>query len=202
MGAGHAQSRYREPYDLPLLSKLFFNTGDLSDGDTAPGEVVENESSMYDILLTTLKSCNNTPPDVYKKRRREEEEEVEEGEEEEGRSDFKEEDDSISPCVSEEEDFCGEGTGNEFSRSHVIESKLHETSTVSIVDNNEDAESEDDVEESDTDQEQNLGVDAQTIVKASLSTSSFHEHLSYKLSEEEVDNLSNKKWEYKWDVPA
>ncbi|KDP40410.1 hypothetical protein JCGZ_03760 [Jatropha curcas] len=137
-----------------------------------------------------------------KNRRREEEEEVEEGEEEEGRSDFKEEDDSISPCVSEEEDFCGEGTGNEFSRSHVIESKLRETSTGSIVDNNEDAESEDDVEESDTDQEQNLGVDAQTIVKASLSTSSFHEHLSYKLSEEEVDNLSNKKWEYKWDVPA
>ncbi|EEF42005.1 conserved hypothetical protein [Ricinus communis] len=31
---------------------------------------------------------------------------------------------------------------------------------------------------------------------------SFHVHLGSNLSEEEVQNLSNKKWEYKWEVPA
>ncbi|KAF2309658.1 hypothetical protein GH714_004486 [Hevea brasiliensis] len=89
---------------------------------------------------------------------------------------------------------------------------------ISIVDKSEDAESEDDHEASDADQENNLGVNIETDVKASCLQDilcvqiyafvewwlhvSFHDHLGQKISEGEIENLSNKKWEYKWEVPA
>lgn len=161
----------------------------------APVELIQKESSMYDNLLMTLRSCNKSLLEACKKRKREEEEGVSDSEEEE---EEQEDNDSGALSVSNEKDSDEEGTDNE--RSHVLDSKLQEPSTISIK--NEDAESEDDEEASDLDQENSLGVNSKTVVKASVPTSSFLEHLGQKVSEGESDNLSNKKWEYKWEVPA
>ncbi|WCJ42251.1 hypothetical protein M5689_023071 [Euphorbia peplus] len=154
---------------------------DLSEGQyRADSQVVQKESSVYDNLLMTLQSCNKSIANAYKKRKRDEA----------GRSDSEEDD---TGSLSEEEDASEEGTDSELLRSDEVDTILQEQSD---KDGNEDAESEDEKEASDVDDEDNLGIDAHK------STSSFYKHLGYTISEEEVQNLSNKKWEYKWEIPA
>ncbi|XP_065849827.1 protein NUCLEOLAR FACTOR 1 isoform X2 [Euphorbia lathyris] len=155
---------------------------DFSEGESgaADSEVAQKESSTYDNLLMTLQSCNKSIANAYKKRKRDEA----------GRSDSEEDD---TGSLSEEEDASEEDTDDEFLRSDEVDNKLQEQSSRDRI---EDAESEDEKEASDIDEEHNLGVNAQK------STSSFYKHLGYILSEEEVQNLSKKKWEYKWEVPA
>ncbi|GMI92900.1 nucleolar factor 1 [Hibiscus trionum] len=56
---------------------------------------------------------------------------------------------------------------------------------------------EDDLETSDTDEDDDL-----TPRNPTVASSSFAKHVEYKLSEEETDDLSKKKWKYTWEVPA
>ncbi|KAJ0095949.1 hypothetical protein Patl1_17055 [Pistacia atlantica] len=51
-------------------------------------------------------------------------------------------------------------------------------------------------------EEHGLGVGGQSSVEASTYASSYNEHFGYNLTKAEVDNLSDKKLKYKWEVPA
>ncbi|KAH1067897.1 hypothetical protein J1N35_032884 [Gossypium stocksii] len=62
----------------------------------------------------------------------------------------------------------------------------------------EDAETEDDLETSGPDEDDDLTVRCPSTV----ATSSFTKHVEYKLSKVEADDLSKKKWKYTWEVPA
>ena len=53
-----------------------------------------------------------------------------------------------------------------------------------------------------TDQMHDLDVDDQSAVGASENTSSFTSHVGHKLSKEELDNLTRRKWKYNWEMPA
>lgn len=56
-----------------------------------------------------------------------------------------------------------------------------------------------DSEASDTDEEYDVRVNGQPVEEPSTNTSTFHNHLRYKLSEEEANKLLEKKWNYKWE---
>uniref|UniRef100_A0A5B7BL58 Putative U3 small nucleolar RNA-associated protein 25 n=1 Tax=Davidia involucrata TaxID=16924 RepID=A0A5B7BL58_DAVIN len=174
-------------------------SGDSSDSEepstvASEEEVVYKEPSMYDNLLKTLGSGSESLANAYKRRQREEE----------GKSDTEEDADSVSESLSmsEEEDDGEEGTGSESPRSHAMGSNLQGYGLVGVMEQNEDAGTDDDDEASDTDEEHDLKANGQTITEALVSTSSFNDHLGYKISKGEVDNLSKKKWKYKWEVPA
>ncbi|TYJ31964.1 hypothetical protein E1A91_A05G003800v1 [Gossypium mustelinum] len=62
----------------------------------------------------------------------------------------------------------------------------------------EDAETEDDLETSGTDEDDDLTVRGPSTV----ATSTFTKHIEYKLSKIEADDLPKKKWKYTWEVPA
>ncbi|XP_050228511.1 protein NUCLEOLAR FACTOR 1 [Mercurialis annua] len=126
----------------------------------------------------TLQPCNKTLPNTYNKRQREE-----------AKSDS-EEYDSRSDNAGED------GTNRKFLRRHPRESKDQKFSMTSIKANDASSDSEDDPGASDTDQEHGIGVNTQKFI------SPFHKHLDCNLSEAEVQNLSKKKWEYKWELPA
>ncbi|KAJ4826898.1 hypothetical protein Tsubulata_010085 [Turnera subulata] len=113
------------------------------------------------------------PADVFRKRQRQRD----------GESDAEEDELEISETtsLSGEEDSGKEG---------------------GIVNDIEAVELDDDQLASETDQEQKLVMNVQSTVEASISNSSFHAHLGQNLSEEEIESLSQKKWKYKWDVPA
>ncbi|XP_024934959.2 protein NUCLEOLAR FACTOR 1 isoform X2 [Ziziphus jujuba] len=94
---------------------------------------------------------------------------------EEGKSDSEEDEDNgdVSSSMSEEVDEVEEG-----------------------------AETEQDKETSDLDEEHDSGTDDEATAEASVDGSSFHMHLEHGISEIEADNLSKKKWKYKWELPA
>ena len=168
----------------PSPSSSGESSDEQSSGVASEEEVVYKEPSMYDNLLFTLGTGSESLANAYKRRRRDEE----------GRSDSEEDINggSESLTVSEEEDN-EEGTDNESARGHASESTMEQS---------EDAEIEDDNEASDTDQMHDLDVDDQSAVGASESTSSFTSHVGHKLSKEEVDNLTRRKWKYNWEMPA
>ncbi|CAN0892507.1 ATP-dependent RNA helicase DEAH13 [Linum grandiflorum] len=83
------------------------------------------------------------------------------------------------------------------SDSHPISNKEY----WSDDDLNEIVEYGNDLESVAVDEERNLGVDALSAVEDSLQRSSFHLHLENELSQDEVENLSKKKWKYSWEVP-
>ncbi|KAK8540624.1 hypothetical protein V6N13_026943 [Hibiscus sabdariffa] len=56
---------------------------------------------------------------------------------------------------------------------------------------------EDDLETSDTDEDDDLILRSPTVA-----SSSFTKHVEYKLTEEESNDLPKKKWKYTWEVPA
>ncbi|KAJ4711566.1 U3 small nucleolar RNA-associated protein 25-like [Melia azedarach] len=157
-------------------------------------EVIYKEPSVYDNLLMKLGRSSESVADAYKMRQRQEE----------GRSDSEEDEvDGFEPAsvLEQEDDDSDEGTDNE-PGSHAIEGTLQEPGTVGSEEQNEDAETDSDCEASDTNEEHGLGVNGQSSLKALAHASSFNEHFGYKLSKEEVDNLSKKKGKYKWEVPA
>ncbi|KAK2636941.1 hypothetical protein Ddye_031733 [Dipteronia dyeriana] len=172
-------------------------SGDSTDQESsgvAPDEVVYKEPTVYDNLLTKLGTSSKSLANVYKMRQRQEE----------GRSESEEDevDGSESLSVSEQDNDDDDGTDNEYPESLTMESRLQEDGMVSIEEQSEDAEIEVDSEASDTDEENGLGVNDQSSVKASSRASSFNEHFGYNLSKNEVDDLSKKKWKYEWEVPA
>ncbi|XP_022879433.1 digestive organ expansion factor homolog isoform X2 [Olea europaea var. sylvestris] len=54
----------------------------------------------------------------------------------------------------------------------------------------------------DTDEESDVRMSGQSISEASVITSTFANHLDYKLSKEEIDHLLIRKWSYSWKMPA
>ncbi|CAN1731734.1 Protein NUCLEOLAR FACTOR 1 [Linum perenne] len=67
---------------------------------------------------------------------------------------------------------------------------------------NEIVETGNDLESVGFEEERNSDVDTHSTVEASLQKSSFLLHLENELSQEEVENLSGKKWKYRWEVPS
>ncbi|XAR60244.1 hypothetical protein NMG60_11033522 [Bertholletia excelsa] len=159
--------------------------------------VIYKEPTVYDNLLQTLGSNCASLNNAYKRRQRQEE----------GKSDTDEEVESEleSYSASEEEDGSEEGekcrTDMESTGSLKMKSNAQGSSLMGVVEHSEDARSDDD-EAYETDDETDFRINDKSVPEASVSGSSFSDHLSYKLSEVEVDNLSKRKWKYKWEVPA
>ncbi|KAH7544699.1 hypothetical protein FEM48_Zijuj01G0013400 [Ziziphus jujuba var. spinosa] len=141
-------------------------------------EPYEGESA-YNKLLMMLGSSNKSVADACKKRQRQEE----------GKSDSEEDEDNgdVSSSMSEEVDEVEE---------------VQEHDMADIEDMHEGAETEQDKETSDLDEEHDSGTDDEATAEASVDGSSFHMHLEHGISEIEADNLSKKKWKYKWELPA
>ncbi|KAJ4957649.1 hypothetical protein NE237_024760 [Protea cynaroides] len=152
---------------------------------------VYKEPSMYDNLLLTLGKGSDSLADVCRRRKQEEE----------GRSDTDEEEDggSESSGASGEQD---NGSDSESTSSHAEGTELLEPTEGDFMDQSEEAGVEDDEEASDMDQEHDMEVNGRTSIDASESLSSFNDHLGHKLSEVEVNDLTKKKWKFKWEVPA
>ncbi|XP_030930139.1 U3 small nucleolar RNA-associated protein 25 isoform X2 [Quercus lobata] len=172
-----ARTRTRSPSPSPSGEA----SEEQSSGAASEEEVIHREASMYDKLLMSLRSCSKSVDTAYKKRQRQEE----------GKSDSEvdEEDGFESFSVSVEDDKEDEST-------------IQQPDMVDPGEQSEDAETEDDHEASDTDQEHDIRANGQTSTDGSECMSSFNLHLEHKLSKEEVDNMSTKKWKYKWEVPV
>ncbi|KAM7477704.1 hypothetical protein LguiA_025917 [Lonicera macranthoides] len=162
-----------------------------SEGEAEEEIVVYKEPSMYDNLLKTLGSGSESLANVYKRRQREEE----------GKSDTDEDADigSESLSASEEED---DGSDNENPESPSEGSYLRDSGSASITELKEDEGSDDDDRASDMDEEHDLRVNGVITDEDSVSTSSFNDHLGYKLSKGEADNILKRKLKYKWELPA
>ncbi|KAK6923621.1 U3 small nucleolar RNA-associated protein 25 [Dillenia turbinata] len=157
-------------------------------GASSEEEVVPKEPSVYNNLLRTLGSGSDQLANAYRKRRREEE----------GKSDSEEEDtddgkESLSPS---EEGDVDEEVNNEAGTNHPMGSKPEDSYAAGSVEHSEDGEFGDDDEDSDVDQQIEVTADPSNQV------SSFSAHLGHQLSKEDVDNLMQRRWKYKWEEPA
>ncbi|KAG5566394.1 hypothetical protein RHGRI_002094 [Rhododendron griersonianum] len=164
-------------------------------------EVAYREPTMYDHLLKTL-SGSKSFAKAYKKRQREEE----------GKSDTEEDSGSEleSFSASEEEDDSNEGS---------LDLKSNPQGS-DLVGEHSDNVGDEDEGCSDIDEARDLEVNGHSALEVYVSIcgdsrklsykvylwfsscSSFSDHLGYKLSETECDNLSKRKWKYKWEIPA
>ncbi|OVA17570.1 Digestive organ expansion factor [Macleaya cordata] len=160
--------------------------------------VVHKEPSMYDNLLRTLGSSSDSFANFYKRRQREEEGKSDTEEDEDGHSTSS----SLSEGENESDEEGSESSDNVSDRSNSMEADLQKPTQSDLMEQSEEDETENDDETSDTDQEDDLEVKGQIDVDASKITSSFNDHLGHKLSKAEVDDLSKKKWKFKWEVPA
>ncbi|KAL6553242.1 hypothetical protein OROGR_007084 [Orobanche gracilis] len=66
----------------------------------------------------------------------------------------------------------------------------------------EDAGADDAATVSETDDENDLGVNDQSLSERDVILSTFDNHLSYKLASTDIDHLSKRKWRYTWMMPA
>ncbi|KAK6235860.1 hypothetical protein SCA6_011197 [Theobroma cacao] len=150
-----------------------------SSGEESSGGAYEEmsykEPTMYDKLLTKLRSSNKSVVVAYQRRQ------VAEDDETDGTESF---------SISEQEN-SDEETDNDSLR-------MQEPDVVGTEEQTEDAETEDDLEASDTDQDDDLSVCGPSAVAAS----SFSKHVEYNLSKTEAEDLSKKKWKYTWEVSA
>ncbi|KAH7671676.1 U3 small nucleolar RNA-associated protein 25 [Dioscorea alata] len=150
---------------------------------------VYREPSMYDNLLKALGSGSDKLAKLYMRRQREqeglsdddddEEEEQEEEEDEDGGPD--------SAGVSDKED---DHEGYEITGPEPAN-----------VDHGEEAASEDEEESYDGHDADDDKHNCDTANKTK-DTSSFQLHLTRTLKSEEVDDLTKKKWKFKWEMPA
>ncbi|XWS70966.1 hypothetical protein CRYUN_Cryun03dG0096200 [Craigia yunnanensis] len=157
---------------LPTLSGE--SSGEESSGG-ASEEMNYKEPSMYDKLLTKLKSSNKSIADAYRRRKVEEDDET---------------DGTESLNVSDEE--------NDYEETDNDSLGIQEHDMDGTEEQTEDAETEDDLEISNTDQDEDLSV----CGPPSVATSSFSKHVVYKLSKVDAEDLSKKRWKYTWEVPA
>ncbi|KAL4564389.1 hypothetical protein LXL04_028453 [Taraxacum kok-saghyz] len=162
---------------------------DIASEDEQEEVPVYKEPSMYDNLLKTLGSASESFADAYKRRQRAEE----------GKSDTDEDEDNDSESLSvseeEEDETESESAGGDSDQNVLEGSSLGEAKE----------HSEDDADEAfDTDEEEKeeLTVDDQVIAKDLETSSSFSDHLGYKLLKEEIESLSGKKGKYKYEVDA
>ncbi|XWS73281.1 hypothetical protein CRYUN_Cryun02cG0114500 [Craigia yunnanensis] len=149
------------------------SSGEESSGG-ASEEMSYKEPSMYDKLLMKLKSSNKSIADAYQRRKVAEDDET---------------DGIESLTVSDEE--------NGYEETH-DSLGMQEPDMVGTEEQTEDAETEDDLKTSNTDQDEDLSVCGPSAV----ATSSFSKHVEYKLSKVEAEDLSKKRWKYTWEVPA
>ncbi|KAF7153893.1 hypothetical protein RHSIM_Rhsim01G0197100 [Rhododendron simsii] len=165
----------------------------------AEEEVAYREPTMYDHLLKTL-SGSESFAKAYKKRQREEE----------GKSDTEEDSGSEleSFSASEEEDDSNEGTDKESPGSLDLKSNPQGSG---LVGEHSDKVGDEDEGCSEIDEARDLEVNGRSALEVSvrymfryvgIQESSFSDHLGHKLSETECDNLSKRKWKYKWEIPA
>ncbi|PIA60451.1 hypothetical protein AQUCO_00300155v1 [Aquilegia coerulea] len=176
-------------------------SGDSSEEVLPSGNVVHEparvykEPSMYENLLMTLGSGNDTFANVYRRRQREEE----------GRSDTEDEDEgSESPIVSGDEDDSEEGPDNESNWDPSTRTDLQEPTQATVL-QSDDAESEHEDEPFDTDQEDGIDGNGQrrhSVDISLMSISSFNIHLGHVFKQAEADDLAKQKQKFKWEVPA
>ncbi|CAN8312404.1 unnamed protein product [Cochlearia groenlandica] len=148
--------------------------------------IVYREPTTYDNLLASLGSSNKVVAVMNKRRQREEE----------GKSDTEGDDDG------EEEEEEEENSGSEDQISVDGEDDEQEGNSVDHSEKSDNHDEEEDSEDYETDEEHELTTDGQSFVDGSLSTSAFNEHLSHKLSSEEVETLPKGNWKFKWEAPA
>ncbi|KAH7842911.1 hypothetical protein Vadar_010508 [Vaccinium darrowii] len=153
-------------------------------------EIAYKEPSMYDHLLKTL-SGSESFTKAYKKRQREEQ----------GKSDSEEDlwSGLESFSASEEEDDSNAGTDKESPRSLDMNSNPRGSD---LVGEHSESIGDEDEGSSESDEARDLEVNGQSALEASVSMSSFNDHYGYKITETEFDNLSKRKWKYKWEMPA
>ncbi|XP_057508744.1 protein NUCLEOLAR FACTOR 1 isoform X2 [Actinidia eriantha] len=150
--------------------------------------IAYKEPTTYDNLLKTL-SGKESFANLYKRRQREEE----------GKSDTEEDAGLEYFSTSEEDDDSREGTDKESPGSVGMRTNPQDSGWSSVIEKSEEIAIDDD-EDSEPDEDLDLEVNCQSAPEASVS--SFSDHLGYKLSKTEVDNLSKRKWKYKWEMPA
>ncbi|XP_004296470.1 PREDICTED: digestive organ expansion factor homolog [Fragaria vesca subsp. vesca] len=176
-----------------------------ANGVASEEEIVYKETSMYDKLLMALGSSSKAVAAAYKQRKKQEEGKSDSDSEEEVVDDEDEEAESSSGL--EDIDDGEEGGDNEFPMKGKLkdlateDAKTEDDEDTSTSDDQVTSDS-DDKESSDSDIEQNLEIHSQSTIDAPICLSSFGIQLEHKLTEAEVENLSKKKWRYKWDAPA
>ncbi|KAL2503275.1 Digestive organ expansion factor [Forsythia ovata] len=193
------RNRFADEEKFTPSSSHSDESGDLSEDhmDIASEEeevekVVYREPSMYENLLKTLGSRNETVANALRRRQIEEE----------GRSGTDEDlDGDIESSNESDEQHDGSGNDKKSPRSKASAKGLKESELVDGMELTEDVGTDDDGL-SDTDEESDLRVNGQSISEASVITSTFANHLDYRLSKEEIDHLMSRKWSYSWKMPA
>ncbi|KAK9068656.1 hypothetical protein SSX86_012771 [Deinandra increscens subsp. villosa] len=180
--------RPSSPSDSATSSEEHSNVASESEQEEV---AVYKEPTMYDNLLKTLGSASESIADAYKRRQR-----AEEGKND---SDEDEENDLESVSGSEEDEDVSEN-GSE--SGDLDPDDLQGASLAAMEEHSDDEDEDEDDEASDIDGEEEMTVNGHSIAKESESSSSFSDHLGYKLSKEDVENLSTNKGKYKWGVDA
>lgn len=156
-------------------------------------EAIYKEPSAYNNLLVTLGSSGKYFSDAYRRRQREEE----------GKSDSEESDyddsDSLSGSGLNDSE---RGSDDESPKIDARGSILEKFGVVGAGEEGEDAEMENDQGTSESEQEHELDVHSNAAVEASGCVSSYAMHLGHQISKGEIDELSEKRWKYKWEVSA
>ncbi|XP_071737104.1 protein NUCLEOLAR FACTOR 1 [Rutidosis leptorrhynchoides] len=170
------------PSDSGVLSE---EQSDIASEEEQEEVAIHKEPSMYDNLLKTLGSANESIADAYKWRKRAEE----------GKSDTDEDkENDMGSLGDSEEDEDESESGSECGDL--------DPSDLSMGKPSDDADGDDDDDEtSDMDGDEVTENDHSVSIE-SESSSSFSTHLNYKLSKEEIESLSTKKGKYKWEVVA
>ncbi|ESQ50816.1 hypothetical protein EUTSA_v10023137mg [Eutrema salsugineum] len=156
---------------------------------------IYREPTTYNNLLASLGLSNKVVADMNKRRQREEE----------GKSDTEGDDDDDEE--EERDDMVVQTIGdlNHTSCKGADQENLGDhTENTEKEKNDYHSEEEEDFEDCETDEEeQELNTDGQSSVDASSSfTSAFSDHLSHKLSSQEVETLPKGNWKFKWEAPA
>lgn len=164
---------------------------DVASEEEESEKIVYIEPSMYDNLLKTLGSQNETVANALRRRQIEE-----------GKSDTDEDvDGDIESSSEHDEQHDGSGNDRQSPRSNTFVKGLKGSEMVDATELSEDVGTDDD-ELSDTDEESDVRLNGKSISEASVITSTFANHLDYKLSKEEIDHLLRRKWNYSWKMPA
>ncbi|XP_030523611.2 U3 small nucleolar RNA-associated protein 25 isoform X2 [Rhodamnia argentea] len=151
------------------------------------------EPTAYHNLLVTLGSGGKYFSDAYRRRQREEE----------GKSDSEENEYDDSDSLSESgQDDSERGSDDESPKVDAWESITEKFGVVGAGEDGEDAEMENDLDTSESEQEYESQVHFNAAVEASGCVSSYTVHLGHQISKGEVDELSKKRWKYKWEVSA
>ncbi|ESQ35029.1 hypothetical protein EUTSA_v10006892mg [Eutrema salsugineum] len=194
--------RKRDTKKSKLVEKGLFSNPPTEDPDSSEGDPIEDElepmvyrePTTYDHLLASLGSSNKVVADMNKRRQREEE----------GKSDTEgdedDEDEEEDENSGSEDQSSTDGEDDEIQRTD--QGSFGDLTENKKQENNDNHSEDEDSEDCETDEEHELCTNGQSSVDASSSNSAFSEHLSHKLSSEELETLPKGKWKFKWEAPA